>query len=82
VAAVRLDEKGRVQALAAGGLKFFKTGDFVIQLDRGVDVALWRDDNGKFEGVIQGLKGKIPLPLLAITKDWVHLSVPVPLPPE
>ncbi|HET7118978.1 MAG TPA: hypothetical protein VFI29_20975 [Hanamia sp.] len=47
-----------------------------------VDFALWRNDKGKFEGVIQGLKGDIPPPLLAITKDWARLSVPTPLPPE
>lgn len=79
VAGVRLDEKGNVQALAAGGLKYFKTGDFVIQLDERVDLALWKNDNGEFEGVIQGLKGEIPSQLLNITKGWIHLTVPAPL---
>jgi hypothetical protein len=80
VAAVRLDEKGRVEAMAAGGLKYFKAGGLDVKLDEPVDVALWRTDNGGFKGVIQGLKGKIPRQLLTLTKDWTRLSVPVPLP--
>ena len=80
VAAVKLDEKGNVQALAAGGLKSFKTQDFVIQLNEPVDLALWRTDDGRFKGVIQGLKGEVPSQLLAITKDWLRLTLPVPLP--
>jgi hypothetical protein len=79
VAAVRLDEKGRVEAMAAGGLKYFKAGSLDVKLDEPVDVALWRTDNGGFKGVIQGLKGKIPRQLLTLTKDWTRLSVPVPL---
>jgi hypothetical protein len=79
VAAVRLDEKGHVQALAAGGLKFFKTKDFVIQLDERIDLALWINESGEFKGIIQGLKDKVPPQLLAITKDWVRITVPVPL---
>ena len=78
VAAVRLDEKGDVQALAVGGLKFFKTREFVIQLNERIDVALWKNDDGKFQGVIQGFDGEIPQQLLSITKDWMRLNVPKP----
>lgn len=60
VAAIRLDENGRVQALAAGGLKSFKTNDFFIQLDKRVDLAFRKNDGGEFEGVIQALEGEIP----------------------
>lgn len=80
VAAVRLDDKGRVQALAAGGLKSFKTKDLVIQLNERVDLAFWTNETGELKGVIQGLKGEIPPQLLAITKDWLLLTVPVSLP--
>lgn len=80
VAAVRLDKEGHVQALAAGGLKYFKIQNFSIHLDKRVDLALWRNDNGGFSGVVQGLKGEIPPQLLSITKDWMRISIPVPLP--
>ena len=79
VAAVRLDKAGNVEALAAGGLKHFKAGDLEIDLDERVDIALWKDNTGKFQGVIQGLKGEVPSRLLAITDDWVHLNIPIPL---
>ena len=65
--------------MAAGGLKFFKSGKFVIQLDQRIDLALWKNDEGKFEGVIQGYEGEIPQQLLSITKDWVRLRKPLPL---
>ncbi len=78
VAAVRLNGKGRVQALAAGGLKYFKTGDFIIQLNERIDLAFWTNNNGELEGIIQGWDGEIPSNLLAITKKWVRIGLPVP----
>ncbi len=80
VAAVRLDKKGRVQALAAGGLKYFKSRTFSIKLDERIDIALWRNDKGQYQGIIQGLEGNIPTQLLTITKKWARLNLPVPLP--
>jgi hypothetical protein len=56
VAAVRLDKNGNVQALVAGGLKSFKSGNFEINLTDRIDIALWINDKGKWEGVIQGWK--------------------------
>ncbi len=53
VAAVRLDEIGDVQALAAGELKLFKTRDFVIQLDERIDLALWKNDDGRIGQLFQ-----------------------------
>ncbi len=79
VAAVRLDKNGRVEALAVGGLKYFKVLDFEISLDKRVDIALWKDEKGKLSGLLQGWSGAIPPALLAITKDWIHLDIPVPL---
>jgi hypothetical protein len=78
VAAVRLDKNGSPKALAAGGLKSFKTGNFEIQLNDRVDMALWKNINGKWQGVIQGWDGDIPDVLLQITSDWSRLNVPVP----
>jgi hypothetical protein len=80
LAAVKLDNKGRVQTLAAGGLKSFISKDLVIQLDERIDLALWINETGEFKGVVQGLKGEIPPQLLAITKDWIRLIAPIPLP--
>ncbi|MBE0655804.1 MAG: hypothetical protein IH594_18530, partial [Bacteroidales bacterium] len=78
IAAVRLDPEGNVQALAAGGLKKFKAGNLEILLDDRVDLALWIDQYGKWQGVLQDWDGVIPDPLLKITKDWSRLAIPVP----
>jgi len=77
--AVRLDNKGRLEALAAGGLKYFKVLDFEIILDKRVDMAIWKDEMGKLRGILQGWDGAIPSSLLAITPDWIRLDLPVPL---
>ncbi len=78
IAAVRLDQDGRVQALAAGGLKSFKAGDLEILLDERIDMALWINQSGEFEGVVQGWEGDIPSQLMEITGNWARLAVPVP----
>ncbi|HJX72216.1 MAG TPA: glycosyl hydrolase family 28-related protein [Bacteroidales bacterium] len=78
VAAVRLDEKGQLQALAAGSLKYFKAGNFELRLDERMDIALWLDGEEGWQGVIQGNDGAIPEELMAITKKWTHLNLPVP----
>jgi hypothetical protein len=78
VAAVRLDKNGYLQALAAGSLKSFKTGNFEIYLDERLDIALWIDNKGKWKGIIQGWKGAIPPELLKVTKNWNRLNIPEP----
>lgn len=78
VAAVRLDKNGNPEALAAGGLKSFRAGNFEIQLNNRTDLALWKNPDGKWQGVIQGWDGSIPDALLQITPSWSRLSVPVP----
>ncbi len=79
IAAVRLDEKGDVQALSASGLKSFQTGNFKIDLSERCDLALWKDNQDNWNGIIQGLQGEIPPQLLKITKNWTRLNLPVPL---
>ena len=79
IAAVRLDENGDVQALTAGGLKSFKSGSFKIGLSERSDLALWKDNQGIWQGVIQGLNGDIPAQLLKITKNWTRINLPLPL---
>ena len=78
VAAVRLDEKGQLQALAAGSLKSFKTGNFEITQDERMDIAFWIDHEGEWQGVIQSNEGIIPPELTNITKKWIRLNIPVP----
>jgi hypothetical protein len=79
VAAVRLDKSGQLDAMAAGGLKSFHGGGRVFELPERVDMALWRDDQGRLHGVLQDWTGAIPPALAAITGDWQLLAVPKPL---
>ena len=79
VVAVRMDRRGRVEALAAGGLKSLSADGLKIELPDRVDLALWRDALGRFHGVLQGWPGAVPAPLQQLTHDWLRLSVPVPL---
>lgn len=79
VAAVRLTDDGAVQAMAAGGLKHFRTDSMSLDLPERCDVAIWRDGQGEYHGVIQGCEGPIPGPLTAITNDWIRLRLPVQL---
>ena len=77
VFAARVDGDGQVVALAAGGLRRVLGGGLDVTLDEPVDVALWRDGEGCWRGVAQGLSDReIPAPLLAITGDWLRLGVP------
>jgi hypothetical protein len=78
VAAVRLNGKGRLEAMATGGLNHFKAGDFEISIDTRADLALWIDSKGQWHGVLQNENGPIPESLLKITGDWIRLRVPSP----
>lgn len=82
VAAVRLDASGQVAALAAGGLKAFACGDLRIELPERADIALWRDAQGQWQGVLQGHTDPIPDALTRITKNWMRLRLPMPLEKE
>ncbi|MDD2437233.1 MAG: hypothetical protein PHF73_08365, partial [Massilibacteroides sp.] len=79
VVAVRLNEKGEVDALSAGGLKLFKSKKLKILLEERIDLALWRNKDGSFEGIIQGYEGEIPQSLLTITNKWTRLQLPSPV---
>lgn len=82
VAAVRLDTEGRVQALAAGGLRSFKAGALELDLPERIDLALWREpgSTGRWRGLLQGWDGDIPPRLAALTSQWTRLRLPVPDP--
>jgi hypothetical protein len=76
VAAVRLSKDGKLEAMAAGGLKSFDAAGVVIELAPRADVALWRDTQGEWQGVLQDHDGPVPAVLLAITNNWARLGVP------
>jgi len=78
IAAVRLDKNGNLEALAAGSLKSFKGGNMEINLDEPLDMALWKDKNGQWKGIIQGLKGDVPQNLMQITDKWERVNLPDP----
>ena len=77
--AIRFDNQGRVEALAAGGLKSLDAGQLKIELTERVDLALWRDDRGRFHGVLQDCAGAVPAALARLCDDWQRLAVPAPL---
>jgi len=76
VAGVKVDEEGKLQALAAGSLKSFRCGSFAINLDERADVALWIDDSGAWRGLLQGWEGPVPEELLRITRNWDRIRIP------
>jgi hypothetical protein len=82
IAAVRLSPAGQLEALAAGGLKSFRGGGVALDLPARADIALWRDRQGAWQGVLQGLDGSVPPPLLSLCPKWLRLAYPVPYRPE
>ena len=76
VAAVHLDTDGKLDALAAGSLKRLRIDDFELKMPNPADMALWKDKNGNFHGVMQDFTGSIPESLLKITTDWQNLTSP------
>ena len=76
--ALRVDRQGRLEALAAGGLRSLDAGDLKLELAERTDLALWRDQAGRFHGVLQGWKGPVPAPLAKVTDQWQRLSLPEP----
>ncbi|MFZ2643677.1 MAG: hypothetical protein WA117_21980, partial [Verrucomicrobiia bacterium] len=76
VVAIRFAADGKVAALAAGGLKSFKTDGLEIALPERADLAFVTGTDGKTRGVLQGLSGDMPQTLLTITHEWQRLAVP------
>ena len=73
VAAVRLGHQGQVEAVAAGGLKSFRAGDFVLELPERVDVAFWRETSGQLRGAYQQTETPLPEALGKLTANWQPL---------
>ena len=79
LAAIKLNAEGQVEALAAGGLKFIETGNFKINPDKRVDIAIRKNKQDEWEGIIQCCDTDIPQQLLNITQNWTRLKVIIPL---
>ena len=79
VVGIRLNDQGTLQALAASSLKYFKIKNFTIELEKRLDVVLKKDQEGKWEGIIQTDNMEIiPDVLLSITDNWSFLRMPAP----
>jgi hypothetical protein len=76
---VRLDKDGKLEALAAGGLKRFAVGKTKIELPQRIDVALWKDEKGVWKGVLQDYHGPVPEALQNMCREWLRLDVPAEL---
>ena len=75
--AARVDAAGNLAALAAGGLSRVGGGGFDLTLPEPLDLALWRNAQGTWHGVVQGLGTlQLPEPLRPLAADWRFLSVP------
>ena len=70
LAAVRLDPQGQVQAIAAGGLKSFKTSRFRIDLDKRTDLALWKNNKGGMGRCCARIRRRYPV---TIAPDYPQL---------
>ncbi|HOX59327.1 MAG TPA: hypothetical protein P5205_19355 [Candidatus Paceibacterota bacterium] len=79
IAAARHDRSGRLEALAAGGLKKFESPDLTLELPERADLALWRNSQGQWQGVLQGYTGPLPARLTQLTTNWTRLRVPAPM---
>lgn len=77
LAAMRLDEKGKPEAMAFGGLKSVSIGSFKINLPVRMDIAIFKEA-GKWRGIVHGYEGRLPRELTRITKNWTNIRLPVP----
>lgn len=75
-AAVRLDKQGQLEAMAAGGFKSFVGGGLEISMPVRADVALWKDESGVWQGILQGYEGEVPKSLRRLCKNWTRLKIP------
>lgn len=80
VFAVRFDENGVLTACAASELKSLRVGELDVTFadedieSDPVDVAMWRDADGKWKGVFQRSANDLPKALEGITSDWRYLQ--------
>jgi hypothetical protein len=77
--ALRVDDEGSVEAMAAGGLRKLRGGGIDLELAEPLDVALWQGADGVRCGAVQGaVDTAIPTALRRLAADWQRLSMPPP----
>ncbi len=76
VLAVRFTADGRLDALAAGGLKAFDGVGFALHPDTPVDVAYWHDNVGHAKVALQDGPDAVLESLAALSGDCRRLSTP------
>jgi hypothetical protein len=79
VIGLRWSDDGSLEALAAGGLRYLKTGSVEIELSQPTDLALWQDGQGHWQGVLQDHTGPIAETLKSFTTNWLQIVSPPPL---
>jgi len=72
--AVRFDKDGKLEALAASGLKSLHGGGLSVELENRIDLALWQDDTDAWHGALQDAPDTLPPSLTEITDDLQLLT--------
>lgn len=72
---LRFDKSGKLQALACGGLKSFRTGNVRIDLPDRLDIALFKEA-GEWRGIIHGEEQDLPGDLAKFTVNWQFVKQP------
>jgi hypothetical protein len=80
--ACRFDTNGKLTALAASELKRFEGGGIALKLENPADIALWKNADGSWNGVLQAAENRLPKELADLPNtQWKFLAVPaLPLP--
>jgi hypothetical protein len=73
VFSIRLTREGKLDRLAASGLKRLVVNGVDYQIAAPADVALWHNGQGKAEGVVQGSEAPAG-PLGAMVQSWQKLN--------
>ncbi len=77
--AARVDESGQLEAIAAGQLSMVEAPGLSLNLPEPIDIALWRHDDGHWQGVVQGIANTdLPKCLQELTNNWQFLSLSQP----
>jgi len=74
VLACRFDAKGALEMLTGAELKAFRTADFELNLTQPVDVVLWKDASGKWQGIFQAKENDLPEELAKLPVEWRFLQ--------
>ena len=82
VVGIRLNDSGKPDAFAAGGLKRIATDGFTLELPKRADIAFWHDENGNPHGAIQDWTGPLPKCLTDLTGEWLQLRTRHPFQPK